>query len=511
MTTPILLEHARLPSRDDARRIGDVLRQHAAHELGLLAALGVREMSEANAMDVPTRFARTAGNDPRFLFIRLFFFGIAVPVDALAAAIAPMSVADWIDWGLLEVSGDQAKSIVQLYPDGEQVFATDRPRFEGGRMIVPEACVMTPGSTTRNVKLLAIRRPVETAVDIGTGCGILGVFAAGYAKRAFGTDLTQRSVDFATFNAALNGVANFEAVRGSLLEPVAERKFDAIIANPPFVISPSNRYIYRDGGMHGDMFVQTLIKQAAALLNPGGTCQFLCDWAHVRGASPAQRVASWFSGLGCDVLVMRVSGMSPLEYARFWTQQLEDNAGAEAKQQAISDWMRYYESQGIEAMSHGHVSMRQLPVGATRKPMLMFHEQSPRASGNISEQVRRMLWNADVIGLDDQTLLGRCLLPVPELRIRQDLTPPGSVSGGAAGTGDAANAEHAVLLRGGLATILPSSAEVGRLLIAMAPGMPLGAIVQQLATASGRQPGQIASAVLGTTRKLLEQGMIEER
>lgn len=505
MPTDAVLQSAVLPPPDDARRVGELLRTHSIHEVGLLRVLGAREMSEASALDMPSRLARTEGDAPAHTLIRLFFFGIPVKSELLARAIAPMTLEQWAAWGLVQISGDTSRALVQLYPDGEQVFATDMPQFENGRMVVPEACVMTPGTTTKAVKNLAIRRPVESALDIGTGCGILGIFAAAYARRAVATDLTQRSVDFARFNAIINNVHNFESVRGSLLEPVRDRKFDAILANPPFVISPSNRYIYRDGGMHGDMFIQSLITQAAGVLNPGGTCQFLCDWAHVHGQNPVQRVASWFANLGCDVLIMRVSGMSTTDYARFWTRQLEDNAGPEALQQSINEWLTYYRQQGIEAMSHGHISMRKLPAGAARKPAIIFQEQKPTASGNISEQLRRILWNVDLAALDDAALAARVLVPAPELRLRQDVTPPG-----AAGSTGTPAAEFAVLLRSGLGTTLPSSAEVGRMLLGLAPGKPLSRVIEELAAGSGRPPAQLVGPVLAAIRKLLEHGMLTE-
>jgi len=505
MPSDAVMQPAVLPSGDDARRVGDLLRAHSIHEVGLLRVLGTRDMTEASALDMASRLARTNGETPAHTLIRLFFFGIPVRGEALARAISPMTLEQWAAWGLVHLSGENARAGVQLYPDGEQVFATDMPQFENGRMVVPEACVMTPGTTTKAVKNLAIRRPVGSALDVGTGCGILGIFAAAYARHAVATDLTQRSVDFARFNAIINNVNNFESVRGSLLEPVRDRKFDAILANPPFVISPSNRYIYRDGGMHGDMFIQSLIVQAAGALNPGGTCQFLCDWAHVQGQNPAQRVASWFANLGCDVLVMRVSGMSTTEYARFWTRQLEDNAGPEALQQSINEWLAYYRQQGIEGMSHGHISMRKLSAGATRKPAIIFQEQRPTASGNISEQIRRILWNVDLAALDDNALAARVLVPAPELRLRQDVTPPGVIGG----TGVPA-AEFAVLLRSGLGTTLPSSAEVGKMLLGLAPGKPLTRVIEELAASSGRQASQLATPVLAAIRKLLEHGMIAE-
>src|SRR5581483_11200196 len=106
---------------------------------------------------------------------------------------------------------------------------------------------------------LTVRRRVGSALDLGTGCGILALLAADHAGRVVATDVNPRAVNMAAFNARLNGLENVEALTGDLLAPVRGRRFGLIVANPPFVISPESGYLYRDGGRPGDDLLRELL------------------------------------------------------------------------------------------------------------------------------------------------------------------------------------------------------------------------------------------------------------
>ena len=55
-------------------------------------------------------------------------------------------------------------------------------------------------------------------------------------------------------------------MKGELFEPVPGLTFDLIISNPPFVISPEMRYMYRDSGMQGDQVSRNIARQAPQFL-----------------------------------------------------------------------------------------------------------------------------------------------------------------------------------------------------------------------------------------------------
>ena len=47
----------------------------------------------------------------------------------------------------------------------------------------------------------------------------------------------------------LNNLGQVSIRLGDRFDPVAGECFDLIVANPPFVISPSRRYLFRDSGL----------------------------------------------------------------------------------------------------------------------------------------------------------------------------------------------------------------------------------------------------------------------
>ena len=96
-----------------------------------------------------------------------------------------------------------------------------------------------------------VRRPIGSSLDLGTGCGIQALFAAAHSDRVVASDVNPRAVALATLTMALNGAGNVEMRTGDLLDPVAGETFGLVVANPPFVISPSERYLFRDGDAAG--------------------------------------------------------------------------------------------------------------------------------------------------------------------------------------------------------------------------------------------------------------------
>ena len=77
----------------------------------------------------------------------------------------------------------------------------------------------------------------DVVLDVGTGCGILGILAAKKAKKVVSVDVNPHAVSCTQMNAKLNGVAGKMDVRlGNLFEPVGgNEKFDVIVFNAPYL------------------------------------------------------------------------------------------------------------------------------------------------------------------------------------------------------------------------------------------------------------------------------------
>ncbi|MBV9570705.1 MAG: 50S ribosomal protein L11 methyltransferase [Alphaproteobacteria bacterium] len=97
--------------------------------------------------------------------------------------------------------------------------------FRSGRYIA-EFVAQTP--------LLSSPNAGATALDMGTGCGILAVFAALRGFQVTAVDAIPEAVSCARANAILNHVQDrIEVISGDLFEPVAGRTFDLVVTSLP--------------------------------------------------------------------------------------------------------------------------------------------------------------------------------------------------------------------------------------------------------------------------------------
>src|SRR5438270_9015718 len=98
----------------------------------------------------------------------------------------------------------------------------------------------------------------EKILDLCTGTGVIALNAAAHSKYVIGTEVNPRALQFARFNAVLNGTNNVEFRCGNAFEPVEGRTFSRIIANPPFFLSPARTFTFSDSPLALDAFVQKL-------------------------------------------------------------------------------------------------------------------------------------------------------------------------------------------------------------------------------------------------------------
>jgi release factor glutamine methyltransferase len=114
-------------------------------------------------------------------------------------------------------------------------------------------------------------------LDMFTGSGALAVAAAQDGAAAVtASDLSRRAALNARINAALNRV-DVEVVRGDLFAPLAGRRFDLVLANPPYVPSAEPELPSRgaalawEGGLGGRAVIDRFCAQVGTHLLPGGS------------------------------------------------------------------------------------------------------------------------------------------------------------------------------------------------------------------------------------------------
>jgi len=149
-----------------------------------------------------------------------------------------------------------------------------------------------PAITPQTLQFLSMlpSSPCEALLDIGTGSGIAALLGSRCANHVWATDITRRSVEFANFNVALNGVSHVTVLEGSLYEPVAGKTFDRIVAHPPYAPSLQPTQVYKDGGEDGEQITRGIIGNAAAHLRPGGRLYVVCMATDRKGKRVGERI-----------------------------------------------------------------------------------------------------------------------------------------------------------------------------------------------------------------------------
>ncbi|MFE9006706.1 HemK2/MTQ2 family protein methyltransferase [Streptomyces sp. NPDC007875] len=110
-------------------------------------------------------------------------------------------------------------------------------------------------------------------LDIGTGSGALAIAAArSGAGQVTAVDISPLAVATVWLRSRLEGL-RIHVMRGDLLTSVADRRFDLIVANPPYVPSPAarrGRAVAWNAGVDGRALLDQICRDAPPLLRPGG-------------------------------------------------------------------------------------------------------------------------------------------------------------------------------------------------------------------------------------------------
>jgi methylase of polypeptide subunit release factors len=322
-------------------------------EPSLRKYLGAAELPSAQLRNLPRLLDRTSAATPLNTLLRWFWLGMPQSRTPSADLIPEDVLALLLESGLLQVENDRLVPGAMLLPVDAFLVASDHPRaIEANQAEM----VLWPNPTSKFLTRFAVRRHSRATLDLGTGSGILSLGAARHSDVVVATDLNARAVACARFNARLNAIENIEALAGDCFAPVAGRRFDLILSNPPFFITPQMDYLFCDNSMELDGLCRRLVKEAPAYLHEGGYMEMLCEWAQIKGQPWEERVAEWLQDTGCDAWVMKGLTQDPEEYAQHRIRETSQDSANDAVNYA--GYMNYYRQRGVEAIHDGLVVMR---------------------------------------------------------------------------------------------------------------------------------------------------------
>jgi SAM-dependent methyltransferase len=400
--------------------IGRALRALPYTEESVVELLG-DDGPSAGLSDVPV-FQRRLPDTPLGNAIRLLLLQVPIGRDEATDALGADGLDALLTTGLARAHGDRIVMRGRIVPAEGLLMSFDG--FAVGNDD-PHGYVASYTPTASWLAALTPRRQFGRALDIGTGSGAQALLAARHSDHVIATDLNPRAVAFTALNAALNGIENLEVRLGSLFEPVAGETFDLITCNAPYVVSPEDRWQYRDAaGFEADQLSQTVVTQVPVHLNEGGFGCMLVSWLAESSDDPDVRIDGWLQDNGCDAWVLGLSGADPLDHAAGWNEHLSvdpDTYGA-----ALDQWTAYFDELGVGWITEGAVLLHKRPGEVHMIRTDPVDEDELEYAG---DQVERVFAALELVsGIDDPVeLLGKRLSLVDDARIQQSAGEEGAL------------------------------------------------------------------------------------
>lgn len=331
----------------------------------LVEAFGETAYSAYQAEQPTLLKIATVGNTKLAVLARLFLLNEKVEADALEKILCHTTAAELEAANLITSQNSHYQATVKLEPHALEFndthynwwIASDFPATITGRPLHPHH-VLGIGGATRTLLQATPRDRVERALDLGTGCGIIAMYAALHAKEVVATDISQRALKITQFNADLNQIT-LTLKHGSLFDPV-DGDFDLIMSNPPFVITPDSLRAggtleYRDGGQAGDKLVGEVLEGAAQRLRPGGTVIMLGNWEITDLQKPEEHPQQWLNNQPVSAWIVERETLAPHQYVEMW---LRDNAPAwmrskTAYETDYASWVADFHARKVAAIALG--------------------------------------------------------------------------------------------------------------------------------------------------------------
>lgn len=459
---------------------------------------------------LPARRALVGDNSDLAVLARLFGLGDAVPLSAVVAALPRTGVEGIVELGLADSSGATVQSLALIRPQafvdddgaGEWWIASDLDEAALGGAL-PEDHVLGVGGASLTLAGLQLTTPAVRALDLGAGCGIQSLRARRAVREVVATDVSARALAFTELNALLNGVPDVQTRLGSLFEPVAGERFDRIVSNPPFVITPRvggvPAYEYRDAGRVGDGLVAEVVTTVGSHLAPGGVAQLLGNWETTGGVAGLDRVRQWVdaSPVAVDAWVIERELLDPVAYAELWIRDGGTIPGTAEYEALLGAWLDDFAAREVTAIGFGYVLLRRPAEGA---PTLARYERlsHPVAESGLGAHLSRSLAAHDrLVAADDAALEASVLVVSADVTEARHFLP---------------GADHPSVIElrqgGGFARTVEVDPALAGLVGACDGELTVGAIVAALADLLEVDAAPLRADLLPRVRELLFTGFL---
>lgn len=456
------------------------------------------------------RRALADDDSPLAALATLFGLGHPVPLAAAERAVPRTTAAGLVTLGLARIDGELLTPLVLVRPQaivdddgaGEWWIASDLDEAALGGAL-PVEHVLGVGGASLTLAGLQLTTPADRVLDVGCGCGVQALRARRVSRHILATDVSERALWFTRLNALLNGVDGIAVRRGDMFAPVAGERFDRIVSNPPFVITPRGdgvpAYEYRDAGRVGDGLVAEFVAGVGAHLAPGGTAQLLGNWEYRADESGLDRVRGWVeaSSVPLDAWVVERERLDPVAYAELWIRDGGTVPGSPDFDAMLDAWLDDFAARGVTEVGFGYVLLRR-PV--TDAPTLARYESvtNPVADGGLGGALARSLAAHDALAaLDDAGIERLRLVVAADVTEARHLLP-------------GADDPSVIELRqgGGFGRVLSVDPALAALVGACDGDLTVGAIIAAIADLLGADAPALRADLLPRIRSLVTDGFL---
>jgi carbamoyltransferase len=347
--------------------------------------------------------------------IRLFHLRVALPKADLQELFTPNLFTTLVNLGLLIPRGENWSSRVDLFDAAGLYIATDHRYMLLPEDKIDEDPVMYLGMDSMGLVYTAPRNNVDCVLDLCTGSGIQALTASRYAHQVVGVDINLRALRFARFNAQLNGIEHVKFRSGNLYQAVSG-KFDIILANPPFVPSPSQDYRFRDGGANGEEILAQIIKGSAEHLTTDGRLFIVTDLVDL--PKYQSKLAQWWQGGAADQLILHTADRDDILFSVPHSHAPFGQTICEYRDE-LDRWLGNFHGAGLTAVNFGYILIKRLSKFNQHGTYYTRTIHNPHQS--IEAEVRQYFRQRDRLA---HPQAGKCYLTLhPDLRFRCEIDP----------------------------------------------------------------------------------------
>jgi methylase of polypeptide subunit release factors len=193
--------------------------------------------------------------------------------------------------GVVEEQGDQLRSTLRMSTlAGEWLYHSAYPTTQADAVFFgPDTCRFVRAMAHTPAPAHGPARIVE--ICCGSGAAAIALARRFPQAEVIAADINARALALADINMRLAGVSNARSCYSNLLNQL-DGQFDLIVANPPYLLDPSERAYRHGGGELGIGLSLQIVRAAIERLAPGGALWLYTGVAMIDGDDPFLRHAS---------------------------------------------------------------------------------------------------------------------------------------------------------------------------------------------------------------------------